>query len=206
MCSFKKLFCWHRVDRLLPYWLGRTQQIERIDLKLWNTIGYISALWFEITMNRDGSTGSLARPFTRSCTPLIHLLVLPCSLCSFAHSLTSSWGKWMIRCLKIRLFWTMVNQNEYFQTTPLWSRIIKSPNCSTGPLARPFARIAHLFVYSALLASLPRSAALTCSLARSAALTHSLACGEKAFRREGDTLEDHTTCLMIFPGQWESEL
>ena len=49
----------------------------------------------------------------------------------------------------------------------LWARIAKNTDWSTGPLARPFARTAHLFACSALLASLARSAVLTRSLARS---------------------------------------
>ena len=48
-----------------------------------------------------------------------------------------------------------------------WARIIKNTDWSTGPLARPFARTAHSFACSALIASLAPSAALTRSLARS---------------------------------------
>ena len=48
-----------------------------------------------------------------------------------------------------------------------WARIIKNPDESTGPLARPFARTAHSFACSGLLASLAPSAALTRLLARS---------------------------------------
>ena len=43
----------------------------------------------------------------------------------------------------------------------------KNQDVSTGPLARPFARTAHSFACSALLASLARSAALIHSLAHS---------------------------------------
>ena len=60
--------------------------------------------------------------------------------------------------------------------TNLKSRTRKNP-VRTGPLARPFARTAHSFAGSALLASLARSAALICSLARS--LAHSRARGEE---------------------------
>ena len=49
----------------------------------------------------------------------------------------------------------------------LWFRLTKNQDISAGPLARPFARTAHSFACSALLASLAHSAALTRSLARS---------------------------------------
>ena len=42
--------------------------------------------------------------------------------------------------------------------------LTKNPDCSTGSLARPFARTAHSFACSAILASLARSAALTHSI------------------------------------------
>ena len=50
---------------------------------------------------------------------------------------------------------------------PLWSGTNKNRDVSTGPLARPFARTAHLFACSRLLALFAPSAALTRSLARS---------------------------------------
>ena len=49
----------------------------------------------------------------------------------------------------------------------LWSGSNKNRDVCTGPLARPFARTAHLFACFGLLASLAPSAALTRSLARS---------------------------------------
>ena len=52
-------------------------------------------------------------------------------------------------------------------TDALWSGTAKNQDVSTGPLARPFARTAHSFACSGLLASLAPSAALTRSLARS---------------------------------------
>ena len=50
---------------------------------------------------------------------------------------------------------------------PLWSGTNKNRDVSTGPLARPFARTAHSFACSGLLASLAPSATLTHLLARS---------------------------------------
>ena len=55
-----------------------------------------------------------------------------------------------------------------------WSRTNNNRDVSTGPLASPFARTAHSFAYSGLLASLAPSAALTRSLAPLTLLTPSL--------------------------------
>ena len=49
---------------------------ERPHINLWRV-----ALWFRTAMNREGSTGPLTLPFTRSLIPLTHLLDLLCSLC-----------------------------------------------------------------------------------------------------------------------------
>ena len=65
------------------------------------------------------------------------------------------------------------NSAQSFMT--LWSKIIKNPDCSTGPLARPFAR--SLAPLTRLLAPdclRPLLRSLTCSLAHFA---HSLARG-----------------------------
>ena len=56
-----------------------------------------------------------------------------------------------------------------------WFRIAMNRDVSTGSLARPFARTAHSYARSPVLASLARSAALIRSFARS--LTHSRARG-----------------------------
>ena len=65
--------------------------------------------------------------------------------------------------------WWMYPHQHFIclSTTSLWARSTKNTDWSTGPLARPFARTAHSFACSALLASLACSAALTRSLARS---------------------------------------
>ena len=57
-------------------------------------------------------------------------------------------------------------------SSALWSRKTKNPEISTGPSVCLFARTAHLFARSALLAALMHSAVLTHELARS--LTPSL--------------------------------
>ena len=68
----------------------------------------------------------------------------------------------------------------------LWSETNKNRDVSTGPLVRPFARTAHSFACSGLLASLAPSAALTRSLAHFA---HSLARG---------TVNDWMPILSVF--------
>ena len=95
----------------------------------------------------------------------------------------------------------------------LWARITKNPDCSTGPLAYPFARLLAPLTRSlapdcslrsrpplrslvrslacyGLLASLAPSAALTCSLVRSLAhFAHSFARG---------TVNDWMAILSVF--------
>ena len=74
-------------------------------------------------MNLDVSTGPLTCPFARSFTFLFHLLTPHCLLSlrallrSFVFLLAQSLTpelvrKFMIRCLNIRVFWTIVQRNN----------------------------------------------------------------------------------------------
>ena len=73
-------------------------------------------LWFKTAINRDVSTGPLARPFARSLAPLTH------SLTFSLHTLLRSWEKEWLDGYFFRvffLFWTIVQLwLSRFQSVP----------------------------------------------------------------------------------------
>ena len=74
-------------------------EMKAIGEKGIRELGSSIALWFKRTKNKDVSTGSLACPFAHSFVTRSIALI-----CLLTRSLTlKPMGKWMIRCLNIRL-------------------------------------------------------------------------------------------------------
>ena len=75
---------------------------------------------------------------------------------SLPHSLRSLPHSWESELL--------LSQNDLVLShSALWARTTKNTDCSTGPVARPFARTAHSFACTGLLASLAPSTARSTS-------------------------------------------
>ena len=90
----------------------------------------------------------------------------------------------------------LMSQNDLVSShSTLWARKIEKPDCSTGPLARPFAcSLAPLTHWAC--------SALSVLLARSAALTRSLAGSLRSLPRswDSDWLDGYLFCFFFYSG------